>query len=194
MVDHRGYLDGLPIGERPVIDPSGLVGWGIFPFEVDSLVPKVLDAPVMPEPPRNGEEGSAGCYACAADEDLVLWEDEGWRVMRPEVPSAVPCIVQLVPRAHHDLADLPAHLSHQLGPMIQRVEAAVRQVPGTGRVHVNKWGDGAAHLHLFFFARPIGMMQLRGSSLVDWDDILPALDDDVWRRNLRIVADSLSQR
>jgi hypothetical protein len=44
-------------------------------------------------------------------------------------------------------------------------------------------GDGGAHLHVFFFARPAGFSQLRGSCFVIWDDLLPSIpaqqrDDD----------------
>ena len=50
---------------------------------------------------------------------------------------------------------------------------------GIGRVHVNKWGDGGAHLHLFFLARPAGFLQLRGSNLPEWEEMLPRYPQDV---------------
>ena len=34
---------------------------------------------------------------------------------------------------------------------------------------------GGAHLHIFFFARPAGFSQLRGSCFVLWDDLLPEI-------------------
>jgi len=36
-------------------------------------------------------------------------------------------------------------------------------------------GDGGAHLHLFFYARPEGFAQLRGTCLAIWDDLLPGV-------------------
>ena len=36
-------------------------------------------------------------------------------------------------------------------------------------------GEGGAHLHLFFYARPEGFAQLRGTCLAIWDDLLPAV-------------------
>jgi hypothetical protein len=48
-------------------------------------------------------------------------------------------------------------------------------VPGVGRVHAHRIGDGVAHLHLWFIARPAGLLQLRGSCLMDWLDVLPAM-------------------
>ncbi len=45
------------------------------------------------------------------------------------------------------------------------------------RVHVNRWGDGGAHFHLWFMPRPLGMLQLRGSMLPMWLELLPNLDE-----------------
>jgi diadenosine tetraphosphate (Ap4A) HIT family hydrolase len=101
-------------------------------------------------------------------------------------------MVSLQPVAHRDLADLPPALSQALGPTIQRVERAMLTLPGTGRVHVNKWGDGGAHLHIWLVARPAGMMQLRGSCLVEWNDILPPLPVDMWAANLATIAATLA--
>ena len=63
-------------------------------------------------------------------------------------------IVILQPREHCDLGDLPPHLAGELGPLIVRVERAVDAVGEIGRVHVGRWGDGSAHLHFWFIARP----------------------------------------
>lgn len=144
---HRAYLDGLPVGHRLEVDPDGLVGWSIFPFEVEGLRARVLQPPVLPEPPRNGETGPDDCATCARGEQSAIWADDDWMLLPLPEPSAVPVVVMLNPRAHHDLADLPAAPAADLGPLLQRVERAVMAVPGTGRVHVNKWGDGGAHLH-----------------------------------------------
>ncbi len=38
--------------------------------------------------------------------------------------------------------------------MTVRLERAIRSLDGVARVHVNRWGDGSAHLHLWFLARP----------------------------------------
>ena len=48
-------------------------------------------------------------------------------------------------------------------------------VPGVARVHVDRIGDGLAHLHVWFVARPAGLLQLRGSCLMDWLDVLPPM-------------------
>lgn len=165
-------------------------GWEIFPFENDGLTAKVLDPPAWPEPDRNGEHGPDGCYVCG-DTEPPLWSDDRWLVRAPREPMAIPACVTLSPVAHHDLADLPPDLASELGPMLQRVERAIYSIGGVGRVHVNKWGDGGAHLHMFLLGRPAGMWQLRGSCLPLWDDILPKLDPATWDNNHLAIADAL---
>lgn len=51
--------------------------------------------------------------------------------------------------------------------------------------------DLAAHLHVWFFARPEGQAQLYGSWLVIWDDLLPEYPEDVADADAAIVADAL---
>jgi hypothetical protein len=57
---------------------------------------------------------------------------------------------------------------------------------------VSKWGDGGAHLHVWFMSRPAGFGQLRGGCLPLWKDILPPTPEDVWAANLRTVATALA--
>ncbi len=71
------------------------------------------------------------------------------------------------------------------------VARAVEGLPHVARVHVSKWGDGGAHLHLFFFARPEGFAQLRGTCLALWDDLLPATPRDVRDADAAAVARAL---
>lgn len=59
-------------------------------------------------------------------------------------------------------------------------------------MHLNKWGDGGAHLHWVAIARPAGLQRLRGSCLVLWDDVLPNLPEDRHRANLAAVAAALA--
>lgn len=64
---------------------------------------------------------------------------------------------------------------------------------GVARVHVNRWGDGSSHLHLWFLARPYGRLQLRGTFLSLWDSILPPISEEQWRENLALVAAWLAE-
>lgn len=64
--------------------------------------------------------------------------------------------------------------------------------PEEFHAHVSRWGDGSAHLHLFFFARPAGFAQPRGSCLVLWDDLLPAVPAAQCDRDAAAVGDALA--
>jgi len=102
-------------------------------------------------------------------------------------------VLILESRSHLDIGDLPNLLAAELGVMTVRVERAIRSLDGVERVHINRWGDGAAHLHLWFLARPTGQLQLRGSFLSLWDDILEPISDEQWRENLALVAAWLAE-
>jgi hypothetical protein len=103
-------------------------------------------------------------------------------------------IVLLETRAHLDLPDLSHELAAELGPLIVRIERAVRSVCEIGRVHVCRWGDGSEHFHMWFMARPARLPQLIGSFAAIWDDILPPTPDEVWQANLAVVARELTER
>jgi diadenosine tetraphosphate (Ap4A) HIT family hydrolase len=173
------------VAETPLPLPA-FTTWDTFPFEGDMKV-KALDPPADVEPPRKGEE-IADCKACQAADDAYIWVNERWRVRSMDRPTGLPMILILEPRSHLDLGDLPNLLAAELGVMTVRVERAMRSLDGVARVHVNRWGDGAAHLHVWLMARPHGQLQLRGSFLPMWDDILPPVAEPQWRENLALVA------
>ncbi len=172
---------------RPALPESA--GWDIFPFE-GALLVKPLADPVLPEPVRAGAD-PASCPACTSADASYLWTDERWRLDQPAEPAGVPAFL-LWPRAHLDLGDLDDRYAAELGRLVVRIERAIAAVEGVARVHVNRWGDGGAHLHVWFLARPAGMVQLRGSSLPDWLDILPPLPARQWRAIGRQVAATLA--
>jgi diadenosine tetraphosphate (Ap4A) HIT family hydrolase len=163
--------------------------WETFPFDGE-LRARPLLPPVEHERPRVGE-GGVGCWRCERGDSDAIWSDERWLLTPMEKPSGLPAVVILQPRAHHDIHDLPDDLARELGPLIQRVERAVRSVGEIGRVHVCRWGDGSEHLHWWFMARPARLPQLIGSFAAIWDDVLPPLPEDVWRANLELVARNL---
>ncbi|MEV4540129.1 hypothetical protein [Micromonospora echinaurantiaca] len=165
--------------------------WPSFPFEGDIRV-KQLDDPVPVEPPRKGE-GLRECTACAAPDDAYIWVSERWRVRAIDRPTGLPMVLILESRSHLDLGDLPNLLAAELGVMTVRLERAIRSLDGVARVHVNRWGDGSAHLHMWFLARPHGRLQLRGTFLPLWDSILPPISEAQWRENLALVAAWLAE-
>jgi diadenosine tetraphosphate (Ap4A) HIT family hydrolase len=147
---------------------------------------------VAVEPPRKGEDAGA-CAACKTPDEAYIWVSERWRVRAMDQPSGLPMVLILESRSHLDLGDLPNLLAAELGVMTVRLERAVRSLDGVARVHVNRWGDGSAHLHIWFLARPYGRLQLRGTFLSLWDDILPPISEAQWRENLALVAAWLAE-
>ncbi|MDO3705546.1 hypothetical protein Q3W71_28145 [Micromonospora sp. C28SCA-DRY-2] len=165
--------------------------WPSFPFEGDLRV-KQLDDPVPVEPPRKGE-GLRECTACGAPDEAYIWVSERWRVRAMDRPTGLPMVLILESRSHLDLGDLPNLLAAELGVMTVRLERAIRSLDDVARVHVNRWGDGSAHLHMWFLARPLGRLQLRGTFLPLWDSILPPISEAQWRENLALVAAWLAE-
>jgi hypothetical protein len=164
--------------------------WDIFPFEPDSLHVKPLDDLVLPEPPRSGE-GGVDCWRCDHPDEGVVWSNERW-VLTPLTQARVPFAVMLMPRAHLDLGDLDDGMAAELGVLAVRMTRAVEAVELVGRVHLYKFGDGGAHLHAFLFGRPAGMVQLRGSCLTLWDEMLPEVPDGERAAVVAVALDALA--
>ncbi len=180
---HADAEGRLPIPEQSM--------WEIFPFEFAALRSKPFEPPVLPEPPRGGE-GGRDCWRCDNMEKDVVWSDERWVLASWGEPTGLPFVAALMPKAHLDLGDLDGTYAADLGVLTVRIERAVRALGNIGRVHVNKWGDGGAHLHVMFLARPEGQLQLRGSNLALWEEMLPRVPEDVATADLRTVAHALA--
>ncbi|HEX5495331.1 MAG TPA: hypothetical protein VFX70_12235 [Mycobacteriales bacterium] len=147
-----------------------------FPFTLPVAV-RSLDDPAQVEPDRAGERG-VDCPLCAAPDTDYLWSDDRWRLWL-YTPSPFRGVVILSPREHvQTVGELSADLAADLGPMLGRVDRAVYGLGGIGRVHLNYWGDGSAHLHIWFYPRPYGALQLRGTFLGMWSVLLPDLPDE----------------
>ncbi|MEV1330368.1 hypothetical protein AB0J20_12415 [Micromonospora costi] len=165
-----------------------MTGWDISPFEQDGLRVAPLRPPVLPEPARHGED-PAECRNCR-ERDEGIWLNDRWRLTR--VPGVgVPLVLMLYPRDHYDMADLPDDLAAELGLLTTRIVRHVQALPHISRAHVYRVGDGAAHLHVWFFARPEGQAQLYGSWLPVWDDLLPEYPADVAEADAATVAEAL---
>ena len=161
-------------------DPEGrlalsrMTGWEVFPFEPEGLRVVPLAPPVLPEPPRRGEHGM-DCDACDVGTAgrAIIWTDRHWRLADFGASSGSPLVLMLEPLEHCDLAELPDDRAADLGRLQVHIARAIESLPHIARAHVSRWGDGGAHLHVFFFARPTGFRQLRGTCLAIWDDLLP---------------------
>jgi diadenosine tetraphosphate (Ap4A) HIT family hydrolase len=146
---------------------------------------------VSEERRRSGEVAEE-CWRCQSGDAAAIWSDERWIVTPLAEPTGLPVVVLLFPRVHVDVDGLSAELAAALGPMLVRVERAVRTVSDIGRVHICRWGDGSFHLHWWFMARPARLPQLIGSFAAVWDDVLPPTPEAVWRENLATVARALA--
>jgi hypothetical protein len=164
--------------------------WATWLFE-GPVRPRSLEPP-GPEPNREGE-GDLACPGCEKPDSDYLWIDADWRLMAMP-PTGLPIVLILEPRAHFDSpAELPDELARSQGVMLGRVERAVLSIGEVGRVHIGRWGEGAAHLHWWFIARPAGLPQLASSMAEIWDEVLPPTPEDVWRENVARVADAMWQ-
>lgn len=182
------YHRTLPIGTRLSADP--LVEDRLSCFE--SVTLKELAPMMVPEEPRVGTLDRAACPHCRPSQHTI-WRDDLWHVNAGWDRMGIPFVGGIAPNAHHRLEDAPVELLAGLGPLLQRVSAAVKSVPGVARCHFARWGDGSEHFHLWALARPAGMMQGRGAMLAFWDDVLPDLPGDLMSAHLDVVATVLAE-
>jgi len=181
---------------RLAIPADGIPYWEIFPFEAEGLRLKQIEPLADAEEPRHGEDPEQ-CH-CAkphdadagSSADSEVWRDNHWRISVAE-HSGAPLILMLSPQAHHDFTTLPKARAAEMGQIMVALGAAIEDLPSVARVHVSKWGDGGAHAHIFFFARPIRMPQLRGTMLAVWDDFLPPVPGEVRDANASAVIQRL---
>ena len=179
----RGRLATPPLAEQAT-----------FPWEVvgGAIVAKTL-APPGAESPREGEEGGGPCRRCAGLlPERVVWEDEHWILSTDPAPRGLPLVLKLWTREHLDYGDLDDDLASEFGRISNRLTRIVQGLGNVGRVHTGRWGDTCSHFHVWFFARPAGFAQIRGSLAAAWDEILPPVEDEVWRADLRAVATKLA--
>ena len=166
-----------------------MTGWDISPFEPEGLRVSQLRRPEFPEPSRQGED-PADCASCRR-RDEGIWLNENWRLTQI-TGVGVPLVLMLHPRDHHDLSDLDDDLAAEMGVLSTHVARHVEALAHVSRCHVYRIGDGGAHLHIWFFARPEGQAQLFGSWLVVWDDLLPEYPSAIAQVDAEIVAERLA--
>ena len=173
--------------------PRGLpayVDWPLFPFEGELRVksPTNLESDGV----RSGEPGGSPCISCPADDDAFIWVDDHWRLYARDEPPSVPVLVILETRAHVDLDGLDGELAAELGPMIVRLDGAIRSVGNVGRVHVHRWGT-APSTSTCGSTQPVGSMNMLGFGMPLWEPILPPIPETEWRTNWVTVARALAE-
>ncbi len=160
------------VGDDGRLRLGAMASWDVFPFEIDGLRPRTLSEYAVPEPDRR--KSAADCKTCGAldRDDLVLHTGERLAVIRPGGTN-LPFVANIVSRTHEPLDDLDDAGHVELGRLIGRTYGALKALVGIGNVHVNKWENGTGHLSVTLLARPEGVLQLRGSNLSVWADMLP---------------------
>jgi diadenosine tetraphosphate (Ap4A) HIT family hydrolase len=160
--------------------------WDIFPWEGE-MAPKVVQPPVEAEEPRGGE-GGRPCSCENGEPENMIWRNDRWAVTSRDEPSGLPLVLTLQPLEHLDFSDMDDDLAAEYGKVSNWLHRIMAGLPNIGRVHVCKWGDGGAHMHVWFVARPARMPNILGSPAIEWDEILPPVPEEVWRADLHEVA------
>ena len=171
----RDFLDRAQAaaGDDGRLPLGPMAGWEVFPFEAEGLRARPLTEYADPEPDRRtSPESCKSCTALGRD-GLVLHAGDRLAVIRPGGTN-LPFVANVVSRTHEMLDDLDDDGLSELGRLVGRTYAAMRALDGIGNVHVNKWENGTGHLSVTLLARPRGVLQLRGSNLAAWADMLPA--------------------
>ena len=181
------YHRTLPIGSR--LSGAPLVDDAMSCFDAVTLKP--LEPMLVPEKPRAGALDPSECSHCRPSE-FTIWRDDLWHVNAGWTRMGIPFLGGMAPERHCRLEDAPAEVMESLGPLMQRLSAAVKSIPGVARTHFSRWGDGSEHFHLWALARPAGMMQGRGAMLAFWEDVLPAMPEEMKHEHLEIVAQALA--
>lgn len=103
-----------------------------------------------------------GCYPCRTNDagsDLParerVYDDGVWRVAHA-LSSTLPCWLVVLPRRHiTSLAELTPAESAALGPLLQRLSAALAEVTGCQKTYVALFAEaeGFEHLHVHVVPR-----------------------------------------
>jgi hypothetical protein len=185
----RGRVqDHLDAAGRPPL--GGMAEWEVFPFERDGLVPKPLGERVVPEPSRARTADACGTCKAVARDDLVLHTGERLAVIRPGGTSLM-FVANVVARRHERLDDLDEAGDEELGRLVARTYRALLALPGVGNVQIDKWENGGGHLSVNVLARPLGVLELRGSNLPIWADMLPNIPQDEYDARADVVRAAL---
>jgi len=194
MTEHRTgpaqspYHQRLPYGER--LSAAPLTDSPFFGFEGDISMQALEPMPATEEP-RSGELDPAECFHCRPTPEHLIWRDDRWHVGAAPT-TGLPFVAGLAPNDHVRLDQMDAGLLATFGDLVQRLAGAIQSLDGVARTHFSRWGDGSAHFHLHFMARPLGMMQGRGPMLAFWDDVLPPVDPALLAAHGRQVAGALA--
>ena len=168
--------------------------WDMFPWEVVDgvLAPKVLPPPLLTEELRSGADGE-GCSTCQGSISSVpIWQNETFHVTRPAEPGGSPMTLFLHTNEHLDFPHLDDAQAAEFGLISVWLTRIIEALPHVGRVHLDRWGDGAEHMHAWFIARPERLAGVHGAMAWEWLAILPPVDHKIWLADCATVAHKLA--
>lgn len=175
-------------GGRFPLPEDGYTTWASFPFDGELTV-KPIGPLAAEERPREGDD-PADCHcapgATPSPDWPVRWRDALWQIKQAP-PSGSPLILILEPREHGDLGDLSRERAAEYGVLSVLIAQGMESLPSVGRCQIGRYGDGGAHAHVWFIARPARMPEVRGTFNILWDDLLPPMPRDVLRENAEAV-------
>ena len=179
------------VGDDGRLPLGSMADWEVFPFEREGLRARPLTEYADPQPDRGKEQ--ADCRTCQALElePQVLHTGDALAVIRPGATS-LPFVANVVTRHHVLLDDLDDDGHVELGRLVARTYAAVQALDGVGNVHITKWENGSGHFSMNVMARPRGVLQLRGSNLPVWADMLPNIPQDEYDERADVVRAALA--
>lgn len=183
------------VGEGGRLPMPPVHEWDMFPWEVvdGALVPKVLQPPYDGAEPARQGEGGVGCFNCSGEGTAVkVWENDRWKLARPAQPTGLPLVLWLSAKEHLDYPDMDDDLASEYGRISSWLCRIMSNLDHVGRVHVCRWGDGSEHLHVWFIARTARLPHVIGSMAVEWDEMLPAVPEEIWLRDIATVARKLA--
>ncbi len=189
---HARVVAAVGADGRLPMPPVG--DWDIFPWELveGALQPKVVQAPADEEP-RWGESADKPCGSCAGDQHgQTIWQNQHWTLSRGAKPTGLPLVLFLHSKEHLDFSDLSDERASEYGRIAVWLCRIMEGLPNIGRVHVNRWGDGGSHLHVWFIARTARLPGILGSFAVEWDEMLPPVPDEIWLADTLEVARKLA--
>ncbi len=178
------------VGEDGRLPMPPVHEWDMFPWEGE-MRPKMVQPPLEAEQPRGGEADKP-CWCAQGEPRNMIWRDERWFVRSFDKPGGLPLILVLAPFEHIDFADMDDEQAAEHGQISNWLHRIMAHMPNIGRVHVCKWGDGSAHMHVWFIARTARLPHIVGSMAVEWNEMLPPVPEDVWRADLEYVARHLA--
>ncbi|MGH9172025.1 MAG: hypothetical protein ACRD0Z_14340 [Acidimicrobiales bacterium] len=162
-----------------------------LPYQ-EPLLPLEPGERVIPEPARRGEPGGDPCGICTGVATSAVWSDGHW-TLHPPVGGSLPGAVWLASTEHVDsFSDLSPGAAASFGHVVAKVEKAILSLGGMARVHLYRWGDGAAHFHVWLIPRPLGMLEAQGMMLPLWEDVLPNVADEELREAAERIAAAIT--